>query len=255
MESKTSIAKTLSGVIPVALILVVWELLSMQPSFQFTVPPVLTVLGALYSSRVTLLIGAADTLLRTAESFVIGIITGIAVGWLIPTRRVFNKLAGPPVYVLSAAPRIALISIILVWFGVGANLYIVMGVLGAFFPACFAAISGARSVNEFYVRIAKDNEASNWQIFRFVHLPSVLPTLAAGIRLAFISAFILEVDAELIVASPLENGIGIYLAFANSILAYDQVYAGVIALAVMGSIMLLVADQLEKRMVPWRSAY
>ncbi len=254
MAKKISMNSRLSwaiSLIPIGLILLAWGALSQSHASTFQIPAVGAVVQTLLSSWFALFVDALYTIFRSVIGFVIGASLGIFIGWLVGWRLIIYRLLGPLIYVLSAAPPIAFLPIILVWAGIGSFLYIVLAIIGAFFPAVFAAISGARSINALYVDVARDNGANDWQIMRKVLLPNALPALASGIRLAFITAFILEVDAEIIVSGHLEVGLGIFISYENALLNLSDVFAGVIALAITGLLVLVLSDQLEKWLTPW----
>ncbi len=244
----------LISLVPLAILLLFWFIIPYLGVPSFEVPSLMAEAQSVYammaSGRMELDIGA--TLGRTFAAILIGIPSGLLVGWLVGTKKIAYRLAMPPLFLLSTAPPIVFFSIMLVVLGLGNPTYIAAGATGAFFPMFLNTTSAVRAVKPELLRVAKDYGASESQILRKVIINDVLPALAAGARISFVLGFIVVVDAELILVSPNAPGLGFLIANGTLLLSSVDVYGGLVGLAITGSIVLLLSEYIEKILVPWK---
>jgi ABC-type nitrate/sulfonate/bicarbonate transport system permease component len=177
------------------------------------------------------------------------LVVGIIFGLLMGRYRLAEYILDPFVYALDATPRVALIPILLLWFGLGAPAKIAVVFLSGVFPVLMNTFSGVRTVSGGLVEVGRAYGAGEGKIFTKIILPASLPFIMAGVRLAVGRALIGIITAEMFAAV---TGLGALLIRYSSALATDKFFVPVIFLAVLGVILTHAVDLLEKRLAPWK---
>jgi NitT/TauT family transport system permease protein len=174
---------------------------------------------------------------------------GIVVGLLMGRYRLAEYILDPFVYALDATPRVALIPILLLWFGLGAPAKIAVVFLSGVFPVLMNTFSGVRTVSSGLVEVGRAYGAGEGKIFTKIIMPASLPFIMAGVRLAVGRALIGIITAEMFAAV---TGLGALLVRYSSALATDKFFVPVIFLALLGVILTRAVEFLEKRFAPWK---
>ena len=177
------------------------------------------------------------------------LIVGIALGLLMGRYRLIEYLLDPYVYALDATPRVALIPLLLLWFGLGASAKIAIVFLSGVFPVLMNTFSGVRTVSASLVEVGRAYGAGEGKIFSKVILPAALPFIMAGIRLAVGRALIGIITAEMFTAV---TGLGALLIRYSSAFATDKFFVPVIFLALLGVALSGAVERLQKRLAPWK---
>jgi NitT/TauT family transport system permease protein len=180
-----------------------------------------------------------------AAALAVGIVTGLLMG----RYRLAEYILDPFVYALDATPRVALIPILLLWFGLGAPAKIAVVFLSGVFPVLMNTFSGVRTVSSGLVEVGRAYGAGEGKIFTKIIMPASLPFIMAGVRLAVGRALIGIITAEMFAAV---TGLGALLVRYSSALATDKFFVPVIFLAVLGVILTRAVEFLEKRFAPWK---
>lgn len=178
-------------------------------------------------------------------SIVVGIPLGIAMGWY---RRV-NALLDPLASAFYAMPRVALIPLLLIWFGIGMNSKIALVFLSAVFQILITTLAGVRTMDESLIRAARSFGANDRQMFVTVVLPGSVPFILTGLKLAVGRALIGVVVAEFVAA---QAGIGYMMAKSGATFQTDQVMVGVVIITFAGMASLEFLRRLELRFETWR---
>lgn len=177
------------------------------------------------------------------------LVLGIALGLLMGRYRLAEYILDPYVYALDATPRVALIPLLLLWFGLGPMSKIAIVFLSGLFPVLMNTFSGVRTVSASLVEVGRAYGAGERNIFAKIILPASLPFIMAGIRLAVGRALIGIITAEMFAAV---TGLGALLIRYSSALATDKFFVPVIFLAVLGVILSHAVELWEKRLAPWK---
>jgi len=180
-----------------------------------------------------------------ALALVAGVVLGIIVGWY---RRV-RLLADPFVNALFATPRIAMVPLIIIWFGVGMWSKVFIVFLSAFFPILVNTIAGVRTIDADLLRAARSYCASDWQIFTTLALPGSVPFILTGVRQGVALGLIGVVVGEMFGGS---QGIGFMVAYGGQSFATDTLFVGVLIVAGAGILLTSLAARLERRFSRWR---
>lgn len=196
----------------------------------------------------TLLQHALASLGRVFGALVSSLAIGVPVGVAIAATRVGRGVFDPIVEFLRPLPPLAYLPLVIIWFGIGeASKMLVIGL--AMIPAIvIATAAGVRSASEDRIRAARSLGASRSDVLRLVVLPSALPSILTGLRIALGAGWTTLIAAEL-VAAP--RGLGYMIQSAAQFLATDVVIAGILVIAAFAIVFEAVLRALERRFVPW----
>jgi NitT/TauT family transport system permease protein len=176
---------------------------------------------------------------------VIGLPLGLLMGWY---RRLHYAL-DPFISFFYSTPRIALLPLLIIWFGIGIWSKVAVIFLGAFFPIAINTFTGVRSLDLSLIKAARSFGAGDAQIFRTIALPGSVPFILAGLRLGVGHALIGVVVGELVAA---QHGIGLIMATAGQTFQTSKVFAALVIIAGAGVFLQIVLQRLEVRFQAWR---
>lgn len=188
------------------------------------------------------------------QRLVLGFIGGFGLGLIVGTLIGLSSLARagltPLVAALFPIPKIALLPLFIIWFGIGEGSKVATILFGCFFPTVIATYGGIDSVDRTLIRMGQSFNLSRWSIIYKIVLPAAMPAILSGMRIAASISIILLVAAEMIGA---EFGIGAYVLLAGNLMATDQLIAGVAILSMMGLTVNYLITFAERRLLSWRS--
>jgi ABC-type nitrate/sulfonate/bicarbonate transport system permease component len=174
-----------------------------------------------------------------------GVVLGIVIGWY---RRI-RLLSDPFLNALYATPRIAMVPMIIIWFGVGIWSKIFIVFISAFFPILVNTVGGVRNMDRDLLRAARAFCASDWQIFTTLALPGAVPFILTGVRQGVALGLIGVVVGEMFGGS---RGIGFMVAYGGQTFATDTLFVGVLIVAFSGILLTWIAERLERHFSRWR---
>jgi NitT/TauT family transport system permease protein len=174
-----------------------------------------------------------------------GVVLGVIIGWYRRVAMVFE----PFVNALYATPRVALVPLILIWFGIGMWSKVFIVFINAFFPVLINTIGGVKATDADLLRAARAFCASDWQIFKTVAIPGAVPFILTGVRQAVALGLIGVVVGEMFGGS---QGIGYMVNYGGQTFQTDTVFLGVVIIAFAGIVLTWLAEQLERRFSRWR---
>ena len=178
-------------------------------------------------------------------AFIIGIPLGLAAGWY----RRFSYAVEPFITALNATPQVAFLPLLILWVGTGLASRVLIIVLLAVLPIAISALAAVRTVDARLVRVARSFSASDARLFRSIILPSSVPLLLAGARLAVGRGMIGIVVGEIYGSA---SGIGAMMNQAGSRFETDKVFVGVLTIAVAGVALVELIRHIERRVEAWR---
>ncbi|MFC3075662.1 ABC transporter permease subunit [Shinella pollutisoli] len=241
----------------VAAILGLWSLASaytlVSPVF---LPSPRQVVLALYNLAVkgfvdaTLAEHVGASLIRIFGALLASIAIGIPAGIAIGTSRVGRGILDPVVEFLRPLPPLAYLPLVIIWVGIGEASKITVIALSMLPSIILSTSAGVRSVSKDHVNAARSLGASKGQVLAEVVLPSAVPSILTGIRIALGAGWTTLVAAELVAAS---SGIGFMIQSAAQFLVTDIVIAGIVVIALIAILLEYLARQIERRLVPWAS--
>jgi NitT/TauT family transport system permease protein len=186
---------------------------------------------------------------RIAGGFLLGFSTGVIAGLAIGIFTVSRSIGLPMVSALFPIPKIALLPLFILWFGIGEWSKIATIAFGVFFPTVVATYAAVDAVPRNLVRMGQSFGLTPAAITTKILLPGALPGVLAGARIAVSIALILVVAAEMIGA---ERGIGALILTAGHLMMTDRLLAGVLILSALGLLVAWALGALERRLLRWR---
>ena len=189
------------------------------------------------------------SLQRLVLGWTFGTLLGMAVGVSIGLFSLARAGLAPVVAAIFPIPKIALLPLFVIWFGIGEGSKVATILFGTFFPTVVATYGGVDNVDRSLIRMAQSFGLSWLSIVRKIILPGALPAILPGFRISAAIAIVLLVAAEMIGA---EFGIGAYILLAGSLMAMDELIAGVAILSVLGLTVNWLIARAERFLLRWR---
>ena len=244
--------RSLLGVSTFILLLLVWEAsvrFGLARALFVSSPSLIVNALWLAIQRGTLWTDIGVSLLEYAlgliAATVLGILIGLAAGWY----RRLNYLASPWLAAWYAAPHVALVPLIILWFGIGLQYKVFYVFLVSFFSVMMNTLAGVQSAEAGYLEVARSFRADQLMVFRSVVLPGAVPYILTGLRLAAGRAWVGVVVAELVGGNA---GIGYMINVAGQMLDTSRMMLGVVLLGVFGVVLGEVTRRVERRFDVWR---
>ena len=189
---------------------------------------------------------------RALAGLAIGGGLGLVLGLLTGSVRFFETLLDSSIQMVRNIPALALIPLVILWFGIdeGAKLFLVA--VGVFFPIYLNTYHGIRSVDPGLIEMARSYGLKGWALYRHVILPGALPSVLVGLRFSLGLMWVLLIVAETISA---QSGIGYLTMNAREFLQTDVVLVGILLYAALGKLADVLAKGLERWWLRWHPGY
>jgi NitT/TauT family transport system permease protein len=191
------------------------------------------------------------SLQRLFYGFLLGGIPALLLGVTMGLYRPVRAVVDPLVASTYPIPKSAIFPLILLIFGLGEASKIVMVAIGVFYPVLINSSIGVLEINKVYLDVGRNFGAGRWQVFRTIALPGAMPHIMSGIKLGLGMGLILISIAEMIGA---KSGLGFMIWNAWELLAVENMYVGLIVIALLGFILSVLLNELERLLVPWRTS-
>lgn len=189
------------------------------------------------------------SLSRLISGWILGTIAGLTLGFAIGMFTLARSVGISLVSALFPIPKIALLPLFIIWFGIGEPSKIATIFFGVFFPTVINTYSSVDNVNRNFIRMGQSFNLSTFAIVRKIILPGSLPGILAGFRISASIGIILLVAAEMIGA---EYGIGALVLAAGNLMQTDLLIAGVVMLSLLGLGIAFLLSKVEARLLRWR---
>jgi sulfonate transport system permease protein len=186
---------------------------------------------------------------RVFLGVILGIALAVPVGFLLGWYRTARTFADPMINFFRALPPIALIPLVIVYFGVGELAKLVILVYASFFSGVIVMYEGVSQITPLYVRVAKTLGAGELEIFRKVIIPLTVPHILTALRVALGVAWATLVASELIAA---QTGLGAMIQNASTYFLLDIIYVGIICIGCIALIMDLILRKISARLLVWQ---
>lgn len=189
------------------------------------------------------------SLMRLAIGWSIGTVTGVLAGLAV---GLFTLARSPGMAVVSALfpiPKIALVPLFIIWFGIGEGSKIATLAFGVFFPTVISTAGGVDNVPRSLIQMGQSFGLSRAAIIWNIVLPAALPAILSGFRITVSIAIVLLVAAEMIGA---QRGIGAFVLSAGNLYDTDALLAGIVVLSVLGLVLSWIIGRLERSLLSWR---
>ena len=245
--------KKILGGLAVGIFLIIWELAGnvyqwinpmfmSAPSLIFKAAVQLFASGEIYHD---LYVSGIELLGGYFLAVAVAIPFGILVGWYKRMSYVFD----PFINAMNATPRVALLPLVIIWLGIGILSKVGIIFLGAVFSILINTRDGVKTTPVNLLNAARSFGASEWMVFKTVVIPSTIPFILTGLRLAVGRALVGVLVGELYAATA---GIGFMITVAGATFQTDKVFVGVLIFALSGMIGMELLTKLERRFDKWR---
>lgn len=189
---------------------------------------------------------------RALAGLAIGGGLGLALGLLTGTFRMAETLLDTTFQMVRNIPALALIPLVILWFGIDESAKLFLVSVGVIFPIYLNTFHGIRSVDKGLIEMARSYGLSGWALYRHVILPGALPSVLVGLRFSLGLMWVLLIVAETISA---QAGIGYLTMNAREFLQTDVVLVGILLYAALGKLADVLAKGLERWWLRWHPGY
>jgi len=189
------------------------------------------------------------SLVEYGWGMLLAVLIGVLLGWGLGWNETAAGLVEPYITVLNAAPRVAILPLLILWLGIGVESKIAAVFLGAFFPIVFTVMKGVRTVDASLIQLARSFGANDLRIFASIVMPSWVPFIVAGLQIAVGRGLVGVVIGELLAA---RAGVGHMMAMAASSFQTDKVFVGLLLLTGFGYLLTEMIKIAERHFETWR---
>jgi ABC-type nitrate/sulfonate/bicarbonate transport system permease component len=237
---------------PIGLLLL-WELASLVGMLDarfFPAPSSILKTLITLSSSGELWANVGASLQRLFWGFLLGGVPALVLGISMGLSPLLRAIVDPLVSATYPIPKSAIMPLLLLIFGLGEGSKVVMVAIGVFYPVLINSMAGVMEINKIYLDVGQNFRASRWSMFRTIALPGALPLIMSGVKLGVGMGLILIAIAEMIGA---KSGLGYMIWNAWEILSVEVMYAGLISIAILGFLLSLLLNELERVLIPWKT--
>ena len=228
---------------------VLWEVavrLMAIPAYILPTPSATFIAG--WEFRDPILMHAGQTLYTTLAGFAIAVVFGVFLGALVGMSRAVYTAANPLLVGFNSVPKVALVPILVMWFGIGTVPAIITAFLISFFPIVVNVATGLATLEPELRDVLRSLGAKKRDILFKVGFPRSLPFFFASLKVAINLAIVCSVISENVASN---KGVGYLMLSASSRFNMPLVFAGLLVIAVMGIIMYALFALIEKRSTRW----
>ncbi|MFM1975189.1 MAG: hypothetical protein RL145_35 [Pseudomonadota bacterium] len=252
--SEGPFSRALPWLVPLALI-ILWQVSSSLGWLPPNILPAPT--AVLQAAWVKLQDGSlADNLgvsfARAMSGLIIGGAIGFSLGLLNGLSKTGEMLLDPTLQMIRNIPHLALIPLVIIWFGIGESARLFLVALGVFFPIYLNTLHGVRNVDPQLIEMGRIYGMNNRTLFLKVILPGALPSIFVGLRFALGVMWLTLIVAETIAAN---SGIGHMAMAAREFMQTDIVVLSIVIYAILGKLADSATRALERKFLAWNPAY
>jgi sulfonate transport system permease protein len=234
-----------------ALVVLLWQLLSslgLIPTRILPAPTAIAQAAIQLAKSGELWTHLSVSAARAGSGFVIGASLGLIFGILTGLLRRAELLLDSSFQMLRNIPPLAMIPLVILWFGIGEEARVFLVAIGVFFPVYLNTFNGIRSIDPGLLEMGRVYGLSPWQIIRDIVLPGATPSILVGVRFSLGVAWIILIVGEQIAAN---SGIGYLAMNAREFMQTDIIVFSILLYALLGKCSDSIARLLEIRLLPW----
>jgi NitT/TauT family transport system permease protein len=188
------------------------------------------------------------SLLRILTGFALGAVPGIAIGLLMGMSRWTRAALDPIVAAIFPIPKIALLPLVMLYFGIGDLSKVVLVAFSVVFLVLINAMAGVLAIDPVYFDVAKNYNAPQYKLWTRVIIPGALPMIFVGLRLGIGVALIVIVAAEFVAA---QSGIGFLIWTSWQVMRIEDMFVGIIVITILGVVTTFLLREVERWATPW----
>lgn len=191
------------------------------------------------------------TLLEFLLGFAASILVGVGFGVVVATVPQVERFFKPYISAAMAIPKVAIIPLLTIWFGIGFNSKAIMVFIFSVFSILHNTITGVKQVSENHLKVARVFQASRMQVVAKVLLPSAMPTIFAGLRVAAATGLVGALFAEMLAS---KQGLGNLLTKTSQLYQTGQLFAVIVVVTLVSVLLIQFIDLLEKKyFLKWKT--
>ena len=256
MNSK--LKRAVLGIIPIVVILVIWQYLSASGTVSpIFLPPVSEILKTLYllltesHNRYHIPENFLITMQRMFLGFIVATAVAGPVGMIIGSSKNVYRLLEPTIEIFRPLPPVALIPIFIMLIGINDSMYILFVAFGCSWPILINTIDGVRSIEPTYFDVTRIFKIRKSKVFASVTFPASSPFIVSGLRISILLALLLAIVIEMTSAY---NGLGWSTVFAQQLLDVKTLYAEIFFIAIIGFVINFLFVSAENRLMRWHKS-
>lgn len=233
------------------IVLALWELIvrvHLLDQRFFPAPSMIVADFIAYAQSGELVSDTLITLQRILVGFFIGAIPGTILGLIMGINKWVRAFMDPIVSILYPIPKIAILPLMLLIFGIGEASKYSLVAIGVFFLMVINTESGVRQIDKIYLDVARAYRIKPFSFYTRVLLPGALPNVFAGVKLSIGVGIILGVAAEFTAA---KSGLGFTIWNGWQTLQVERMYVALVMVSLLGFILTTALDEAEKLLIPW----
>jgi NitT/TauT family transport system permease protein len=237
--------KTLLGSL---IVLLMWQVLHILINSRVVPAPTETIVMFFKLLRGDLLIHVGVSFYRIMVSVAISLLIGVPLGLWISLNKIADAVLSPAVYILYPIPKIAFLPVFMILLGLGDGSKLVLIITIIVFPILLAARDGVKEISSQLFESVKSLGLSKTQIFTNLVIPAVLPKIISALRISIgisISALFFSENFAT------TYGLGYFIMNTWTVVRYVEMFAGILALSLMGLIIFKLIDFMERKLCPW----
>lgn len=200
-------------------------------------------------NRASYIFQLSSTLRATVEGYALGCAFALVLAILVTEFPLTERIVLPYLVGLQSLPKVAIVPLVVIWFGYGATAKVVMTFILTLFPVLINSIEGLRSTSREQYELLASLRASRWQTFWLVKFPNALPYVFTGLNLGIVYALLGALLSELVGGA--QAGIGVTITQLQTIADTAGVFAALVILAIVGYVLSAIVRWLQQRIVFW----
>lgn len=240
---------------PLALLVIVvafWEFsVTAWDVPAYLLPPPSSIAQTFLNDWWVIYLNIGPTVISILGGFALAVIIGVPLATLIVFSRFAERVLYPPMVASQAIPKVAVAPLFIVWMGYGVTPKIWIAFLIAFFPVVIDTVIGLRSVQPEMLQLGRSMGGGTLRVFLKLRLPNALPNLFGGMKVAITLAVVGAITGEFVGA---QAGLGYLLTSASGQMDTALVFAVLVTISVIATILFMMIEALEKRVIPWHSS-
>jgi NitT/TauT family transport system permease protein len=248
---KRSLRKLLTPILTLTTLVLVWWAIAVFGQYPaYLLPTPAAVANRWWSMLLdgSLLGHFGTTILEAGLGFLVALVLGVSLGYLISHIHVLERVANPYIAVSQGLPIIAIAPLLVLWVGDDLTRKIIVVALIVFFPIVVNTVVGLRSIDRSMLEVARISGANHWQTIRYVELPLSLRGLLAGIKLGLTLSITGAIVSEFVSSS---SGLGFLLILGRGLFDTTLIFVGLISLVMLTLAAYLSVTFIEKAVINW----
>lgn len=241
--------RAVSAVMVMVVSIAIWEIgcrLFHPP--EFVIPSPSEIAMEMLRTPIYFLKETGYTLVTTISGFALAVVLGVAMAVGIVYSTWIERTLYTFLVALNSVPKVALAPVFVIWMGTGTEPKVAIALTIAVFAIVIDAVLGLRSADPDLLALARTARASKLQMLLKIQLPSALPSLFAGMKVAISFSLVGAIVGEFVAG---DNGIGHAILLAEGMFQTPRMFVGVVILGVLGTLLFYAVDLLERLCVPW----